>query len=134
MPRRDTDVVPGGNVADPKGDVSVKKGGVVSANVAVTEAGAVGIVIVQIFETVLVHPDQLVKVKPLSGAAVRITGVPAVKEAEQVAGQLMPGCCEEVTTPVPLPLRATLKTKDGAVTVTDADADIEPPGPVHVFV
>ncbi len=61
------------------------------------------IVTVQVAPDVLVQPDQLVKVEFASGAAVRVTLVPTLNEAEQVVPQLIPAG-EEVTVPIPVPV------------------------------
>jgi hypothetical protein len=48
-------------------------------------------------------PDQPVKVEPLAAAAVRVTDVPELKLAEQVAPQSMPeGLLVTVPEPVPV--------------------------------
>lgn len=52
-------------------------------------------------------PAQPVKVDPLPGAAVRVTDVPVVKLALQVAPQLMPAG-ELLTVPVPVPALLTV--------------------------
>ena len=48
-------------------------------------------------------PDQLVKTEPEVAVAVRVTGVPALYKAEQVAPQSIPAG-EDVTVPVPVPV------------------------------
>ena len=53
-------------------------------------------------------PDQPVKVEPTEAAAVRVTEVPWLKVAEQVAPQLMPGG-SLVTVPEPVPSLATVR-------------------------
>jgi len=50
------------------------------------------------------------KVEPAAGAAVRVTVVPLVKLAEQVAPQLMPAGAL-VTVPVPVPALETVSVK-----------------------
>ena len=55
-------------------------------------------------------PVQPLKVEPAAGAAVRVTVVPLVKLAEQVAPQLMP-TGELVTVPLPVPAGATVSAK-----------------------
>src|SRR5207247_46702 len=54
------------------------------------------------------HPPPLQpsKVEPVAGVAVRVTGVPLSKDAEQVAPQLIPAGFE-VTVPLPVPSRTT---------------------------
>jgi hypothetical protein len=61
-------------------------------------------------------PLQPVKVEPAAGAAVRVTAVPLVKEAEQVAPHEMPAGAL-VTVPVPFPDLVTERAKVGAVNV-----------------
>jgi hypothetical protein len=76
------------------------------ANVAVT-ALAESMVTVQL--PVPVHaPLQPVNAEVASGVAVKVTTVPVVKVAEQVAPQLMPGGFE-VTVPPPVPPVVTLR-------------------------
>ena len=55
-------------------------------------------------------PVQPVKVEPAAGAAVRVTAVPLVKLAEQVAPQLML-TGELVTVPLPVPAGVTVRVK-----------------------
>ena len=56
-------------------------------------------------------PDHPVKVLPLEGAAVRVTEVPVVMEAEQVEPQLMPPV-EEAIVPAPVPDLVTERVKE----------------------
>src|SRR5437773_7101489 len=65
------------------------------------------------------HPPPLQpsKVEPVAGVAVRVTGVPLSKDAEQVAPQLIPAGFE-VTVPLPAPSR------------TSASVGRFPPGPL----
>src|SRR5439155_724963 len=64
------------------------------------------------------HPPPLqpVKVEPAASAAVRVTAVPLVKLAEQVAPQLRPAG-ELVTVPLPVPAGVTVSAKVGSVNV-----------------
>ena len=55
-------------------------------------------------------PLQPLKVEPAAGAAVRVTAVPLVKLAEQVAPQVMPAGAL-VTVPVPVPALETVSVK-----------------------
>src|SRR5207249_3291538 len=55
-------------------------------------------------------PRQLLKVEPAAGVAVRVTAVPLVKLAEQVAPQLIPAGAL-VTVPLPVPAGVTVKVK-----------------------
>src|SRR5436853_6999469 len=68
-------------------------------------------------------PVQPVKVEPAAGAAVRVTAVPLVKLAAQVAPQVIPAG-ELVTVPLPVPALLTVSAKVGrakvAVTVVAA--------------
>src|SRR5882724_3373225 len=61
-------------------------------------------------------PLQPEKVEPAAGAAVKVTAVPLVKEAEQVAPQSMPAGAL-VTVPVPAPALVTVRAKDGKAKV-----------------
>jgi len=58
------------------------------------------------------HPPPLqpLKVEPAAGVAVRVTAVPLVKLAEQVAPQLIPAGAL-VTVPLPVPAGVTVKVK-----------------------
>ena len=81
-------------------------------------------------------PLQPEKVEPAAGAAVKVTAVPLVKEAEQVAPQSMPAGAL-VTVPVPAPALVTVRAKDGKanVAVTDAAAltvTVQVPVPVQL--
>jgi hypothetical protein len=61
-------------------------------------------------------PLQPAKLEPLAAAALRVTTVPALNDAEQVAPQLMPlGLLVIVPLPVPLLLTVRLKVEVGAV-------------------
>ncbi len=53
-------------------------------------------------------PDQLVKVDPVAGVAVRTTLSPAGNSAEQVVPQLISSAAE-VTVPVPVPALVTVR-------------------------
>src|SRR5439155_25510776 len=61
-------------------------------------------------------PVQPVKVEPAAGAAVRVTVVPLVKLAAQVAPQLIPTGAL-VTVPLPAPALLTVSAKVGSVNV-----------------
>src|SRR5881628_3481596 len=65
------------------------------------------------------HPPPLqpVKIEPAAGAAVRVTAVPLVKLAEQVAPQVIPAGAL-VTVPLPVPALLTVSAKVGSVKVT----------------
>src|SRR5439155_3628020 len=78
--------------------VSAKAG---SVNVAVTVVAA-EMVTVQVLAPAQPPPVQPAKEEPAADAAVRVTAVPLVKLAEQVAPQLMP-TGELVTVPLPVP-------------------------------
>src|SRR5262245_23485840 len=62
-------------------------------------------------------PVQPSKMEPVAGVAVRVTGVPLSKDAEQVVPQLIPGGLE-VTAPMPVPSRITERVKRVAVPLT----------------
>src|SRR5205809_6063380 len=83
------------------------------------------------------HPPPLqpVKVEPAAGAAGRVTAVPLVKLAEQVAPQLMPAGAL-VTVPLPVPAGVTVRVKlcrvKVAVTVVAAErVTVQAPVPEH---
>ena len=80
-----------------------------SVNVAVTVVAAES---VTVQAPVPEHPPplQLLKVEPAAGVAVRVTAVPLVKLAEQVAPQLIPAGAL-VTVPLPVPAGVTVKVK-----------------------
>jgi hypothetical protein len=67
-------------------------------------------------------PLQPAKVEPDAGAAVRLTTVPELNDAEQVEPQLMPAG-ELVTVPVPVPLFVTERLKLLLWSVNDAPTD-----------
>src|SRR2546425_11646210 len=93
----------------------------VMAKVAVTACAAL---IVTLQAPVPVQlPLQPVKVEPAAGAAVKVTAVPLVNEAEQVAPQEMPAGAL-VTVPLPAPALGTVSVEaDGRpVAVTNGDA------------
>jgi len=88
------------------------------------------------------HPPPLqpVKVEPAAAVAVRVTAVPLVKLAEQVAPQVMPAG-ELVTVPLPVPAGVTVRVKlcrvkvavtvVAAETVTTHDPAPEQPPPAQ---
>ncbi len=77
-----------------------------SVNVAVTFLAAV-MLTVQEVPLKVSQPDQAVKSESADAAAVRVTWVPELNDAEQVAPQLIPAG-DEVTVPVPVPVLLTL--------------------------
>jgi hypothetical protein len=72
----------------------------------VTAAAAVT-VRTQVLVPVQPPPDQLAKVDPTAGAAVKVTIVPWPKFSEQSAPQLIPAG-DEVTVPAPVPALVTV--------------------------
>src|SRR5204863_623561 len=105
-----------------------------SVNVAVTVVAAES---VTVQAPVPEHPPplQLLKVEPAAGVAVRVTAVPLVKLAEQVAPQLIPAGAL-VTVPLPVPALLTVSAKVGrakvAVTVVAAlRVTVQVPVPEH---
>src|SRR5512135_885034 len=56
-------------------------------------------------------PDQLSKLEPASGVAVKVTTVPSLKEAVQTGPQLIPNG-EDTTVPAPVPALMTVSVKD----------------------
>ena len=78
----------------------------VTVNVAVTDRSAL-IVTMQVPVPEQPPPLQPVKVEPAAGVAVRVTTVPSVKDAAQVAPQLIPAG-ELVTDPQPCPAFVTV--------------------------
>ena len=99
-----------------------------------TEVAALSVT-VQMPVPVQPPPVQPVKAEPGAGAAVRVTAVPLVNEAEQAAPQLIPvGAL--VTVPLPLPDLVTESAKDGRVkvAVTEVAAltvTVQVPAPAH---
>jgi hypothetical protein len=98
---------------------------VLSVKVAVTVVAAVTVT-AQVPVPVQPPPDQLVKLEPADGEAVRVTAVPWPTVSVQSAPQLMPAG-DDVTVPAPVP---TLVTINGYVlsvnvAVTDAAAVID---------
>jgi hypothetical protein len=91
--------------------------------VAVTEAFVVK---VNVQVEVPVHaPDQPPKVDPADGVAVNVTAVPLVKDALQVAGQVIPAGLL-VTVPAPVPVSVTVSVGDaGPVKVAVAEVFAE---------
>jgi len=89
--------------------------------VAVTEVGAF-IVALQVAAPVQPQPLQPVKVEPAPGAAVSVTTVPGVKEAEHVAPQEIPAGLL-VTVPLPAPALETVSVEpvDTPLPVTNRD-------------
>lgn len=70
-------------------------------------------------------PDQPAKVKPVAGAAVRVTVLPVVKFAVQVRPQLIPEGLLE-TAPVPFPARETVNDA-----CNGTGLPVNPTHPVH---
>src|SRR5881396_1313528 len=81
-----------------------------TANVAVTEVAAFTVTM-QVPVPEQPPPLQPVKVELASGVAVRVTAVPTVNEAEQVAPQEIPEGALP-TVPLPTPVLVTLRAKD----------------------
>ncbi|NKE70328.1 hypothetical protein MNODULE_06195 [Nitrospiraceae bacterium HYJII51-Mn-bac16s-1-B09] len=101
--------------------------------VAVTDFAAL-IVTVQEVPAALSQPDQPAKIELAEGAAVSVIDVPLLKDAEQVAPQLIPAGLL-VTVPVPDPFLATVRVKlfSVNVAVTDLAASmVTTQGPVPV--
>ena len=75
---------------------------------------------VQVVAVPVQAPDQLVKVEPAAGAAVRVTDVPLLKLAEHVLPQLIPAGLL-VTVPVSVPARVVVSAywMTANVAVTD---------------
>jgi hypothetical protein len=76
-------------------------------NVAVTDTAPFTGTI-QVLVPLQPPPDQPANIDPLEGVAVRVTWMPEVKLASQVAPQLIPVGLE-VTVPVPLPVFVTVR-------------------------
>jgi hypothetical protein len=68
-------------------------------------------------------PLQPENVEPVAGAAVRVTAVPLVNDAEQVAPQAMPAGVL-VTVPLPVPALVTVSAKDDCTKVNVAVTDV----------
>ena len=88
--------------------LSVKLTGLI-VNVAVTARAALMVTLQAPIPVQL--PLQPVKVEPVPGVAVNVTGVPLVNEAAHVAPQAMPAGAL-VTVPVPVPDLVTVSAKD----------------------
>jgi hypothetical protein len=93
-----------------------------SENVAVTDRAAL-IATVHVDVVPVQLPVQPPKMEPPDGAAVNVTVVPLVYEAEHVVPQLMPAG-ELVTVPPPLPDLVTVRAKVGAVNVAVTDVAV----------
>jgi hypothetical protein len=106
--------------------VSAKVG---RANVAVTARAA--LIVTEQLPVPVQAPLQPVKVEPAVGAAVRVTAVPVVNGAEQVAPQLMPvGLL--VTVPVPVPALVTVSVEEAATPVPVTSRETESPSAVKL--
>src|SRR6266850_1600189 len=94
---------------------------VATVNVAVTDVAAVTVT-TQVPVPAQPPPLQPVNVEPAAGAAVSVTMVPVVNEAEQVAPQAMPAGVL-VTVPLPAPALETVSVEpvDTPVPVTSRD-------------
>jgi hypothetical protein len=93
-----------------------------SENVAVTDRAAL-IATVQVDAVPVQLPVQPPKIEPPAEAAVSVTEVPLVYEAEHVVPQLMP-VGELVTVPLPLPDFVTVRANVGAVKVAVTDVAV----------
>jgi len=93
--------------------VSAKDG---RANVAVTLCAALIVTVQVAVVPVQPPPLQPVNREPAAGAAVRVTAVPLVNEAEHAAPQEMPAGAL-VTVPAPVPDFVIVSAKDGKVNV-----------------
>jgi hypothetical protein len=91
-------------------------------NVAVTEAAAVSET-VQVVAVPLHAPLQPVKVEPVAGVAVSVTGTPMMYKAEQMTPQLIPPR-ELVTVPLPVPALVTVRVKSGVNVAVTAVAAV----------
>ena len=88
--------------------LAIERLNVCKLNVAVTDlAASMMTVHVPVPEQAPLHPT---KMELAAGAAVNVTDVPALNDAEQVAPQLIPAG-EEVIVPVPVPVLATERLK-----------------------
>jgi len=93
-----------------------------SENVAVTDRAAL-IATVQVDAVPVQLPVQPPKIEPPDDAAVSVTEVPLVYEAEHVEPQLIPAG-ELVTVPLPLPDLVTVRANVGAVKVAVTDVAV----------
>ena len=93
-----------------------------SENVAVTDRAAL-IATVQVDAVPVQLPVQPPKIEPPDAAAVSVTEVPLVYEAEHVVPQLTP-TGELVTVPLPLPDLVTVRPNVGAVKVAVTDVAV----------
>jgi len=93
-----------------------------SENVAATDRAAL-IATVHVDAVPVQLPVQPPKIEPPDDAAVSVTEVPLVYEAEHVAPQLIPAG-ELVTVPLPLPDLVTVRANVGAVKVAVTDVAV----------
>jgi hypothetical protein len=98
-------------------------GGVVTLNVAVTSSSAF---MVNMQFPVPEHPapDQPANVDPELAVPVRVTGVPVLKDAVQVVGQLIPAG-PLITVPVPVPVSVAVSSGSGAPRVGKESALVQ---------
>jgi hypothetical protein len=72
-------------------------------------------------------PPQPAKVDVASGVGVRVTVVPAYTDARHVTGQLIAcGCDEDVTDPLPVPLKGKAMVNACSIRLNVAVTDLDP--------
>src|SRR4051794_19682702 len=97
-------IVPRAQLSPPFGDVTVIETAAAEKSAPTLWSEPIVTWQLPVPEHAPVHP---LNVTPAPGAAVSVTGAPALNVAEHVAGQLMP-TGEEVTVPVPVPVLLTV--------------------------
>jgi hypothetical protein len=114
----DGQLIPAGELVTVPLPVTLSDNATFCTNVAVTDAAA--FIVTEHPALPLQAPPQLLKVQPLVGVAVKVTGVPAANPALHVDGQLMPaGLLDTVPLPVTLTVSAVPLTM---VTATAGEA------------
>jgi phage tail protein X len=101
----DGQLIPAGELVTVPLPVTLTDNATFCTNVAVTDAAA--FIVTEHPALPLQAPPQLLKVQPLAGVAVKVTGVPLANPALHVDGQLMPA---GLLVTVPLPVTLTVRT------------------------
>jgi hypothetical protein len=99
----DGQLIPAGELVTVPLPVTLTDNATFCTNVAVTDAAA--FIVTEHPALPLQAPPQVLKVQPLAGVAVKVTGVPLANPALHIDGQLMP---EGLLATVPLPVTLTV--------------------------